>query len=82
MRLFPAKLLLFGEYSVLAGSGACAFPYPGFSGSLVLPGINDNRSPALQESNRQLKKLATYLNSLKTSRFPETSSSWTGYPKI
>jgi mevalonate kinase len=34
--IFPSKILLFGEYTVLLGSKALAFPYPHFSGSLEL----------------------------------------------
>lgn len=30
-RLYPSKLLLFGEYTVLMGSGALAIPFPTFS---------------------------------------------------
>jgi mevalonate kinase len=31
-RIFPSKILLFGEYTVLLGSPALAFPYAGYSG--------------------------------------------------
>jgi mevalonate kinase len=31
-RVFPSKILLFGEYTVLLGSPALAFPYAGYSG--------------------------------------------------
>ena len=35
MKMFPAKLLLFGEYSVLVGSHALAMPYPTYFGQLT-----------------------------------------------
>ena len=61
IKTFPAKLLLFGEYSVLAGSDACAFPLDLFSGSLALPGSKDIISESLAASNVNIKLLAAYL---------------------
>ena len=43
IRSFPAKILLFGEYTVLAGSDALAIPYPHFTGQLL---INNLSNPA------------------------------------
>ncbi len=60
-RSFPAKLLLFGEYSVLTGSDACAFPLEKFSGQLIFPDPGEERSSRLVESNQHLKGLLTYL---------------------
>ncbi|HBB90701.1 MAG: hypothetical protein A2X22_01830 [Bacteroidetes bacterium GWF2_49_14] len=57
----PAKLLLFGEYSVLHGSAALAFPYERFSGELVLPGSMSDPDPAWVDSNRSLQELFDYL---------------------
>jgi len=58
---FPAKLLLFGEYSVLVGSDACAFPLEQFSGRLVLPDLKDDSTGSLVASNHSIKRLLTYL---------------------
>lgn len=59
--LFPAKLLLFGEYSVLAGSAACAFPYSRFSGGLVKAGSIKDIPVEDKESNQSMKRLLDYL---------------------
>jgi mevalonate kinase len=61
--MLPAKLLLLGEYSVLHGSAALAFPYERFSGELVLPGLEIAPDPEWEESNRSLKMLFGYLSS-------------------
>lgn len=58
---FPAKLLLFGEYSVLAGSDACAFPLDRFSGRLVMADVKERSSGTLLSSNLSLKQLQAYL---------------------
>ncbi|MEI7724145.1 MAG: hypothetical protein WCK09_03525 [Bacteroidota bacterium] len=59
--IFPAKLLLFGEYSILLGSSALSMPFPYFSASLK---IIDQESGELlskaKESNRQLEKIWNY----------------------
>ena len=59
--MVPAKLLLLGEYSVLHGSAALAFPYERFSGELVLPGSMRDPDPAWVDSNRSLQELYEYL---------------------
>lgn len=51
---FPAKVLLFGEYAVLAGSDACAFPLEEYQGRLVLAGKPENLPVPLRESNEQI----------------------------
>lgn len=60
-RPFPAKLLLFGEYSVLAGSDVCAFPFSRFSGRLEICDLNKDATQRIRESNESLKKLLDYL---------------------
>jgi len=58
---FPAKLLLFGEYSVLVGSDAFAVPFEKFSGKLI---SHDNRAitdPLFNRSNLSLKQFLAYL---------------------
>jgi mevalonate kinase len=57
---YSAKLLLFGEYSILLGSRALSIPYPRFSGSLVSP---DGTPLAGKEllSNKELKKFLSFL---------------------
>lgn len=60
---FPAKLLLFGEYSVLEGSDACAFPLENYTGRLIMPGSAAIASLNPEESNLSLKRLLSYLGS-------------------
>ncbi len=57
---YSAKLLLFGEYSILLGSRALSIPYPRFSGRLVPPhGIPLAGKGLL--SNKELKKFLRFL---------------------
>lgn len=78
MNEFPAKILLLGEYSILAGSMGVAVPYPPFSGSLQFPSttLSHEEEESSRQSNRRLKFLLEYLISnpersgcLDTSRF-------------
>lgn len=45
---YPAKLLLFGEYTVTLGSGALAVPYDGLSGKLEY-GTGEEKSEGLEK---------------------------------
>ncbi len=56
---FPAKVLLFGEYSVLGGSHACAFPWPARSGRLKF--LETSARDKDLESNAILKAYYGYL---------------------
>ncbi len=58
---FPAKLLLFGEHTVLKGSRALAIPFPAFSGHWSFCRPNMERA-SLQ---MRLPQLLMYLKSLK-----------------
>ncbi len=58
---FPAKILLFGEYSILAGSDACAFPLNQFSGRLGFPEPTRVNSKDAIDSNYGLQKFLNYL---------------------
>lgn len=59
MKAFPAKILLFGEYSILEGSMALAVPYPTYSGHFIFYGtVTENLS---LESGAQLRKFCTFL---------------------
>ncbi len=60
MKPFYAKILLFGEYSVLTGSSAITVPYKKFSGQLRLPD-NVNSFEEQQGSNMILKNLYSHL---------------------
>lgn len=53
---YPAKVLLFGEHTVLRGSRGLAMPYPRFS----LDWVTDQRP------DRRLQQFATYLHALPT----------------
>lgn len=67
MKSFPAKILLFGEYSILEGSMAMAVPYPTYSGHLVFyDTVPDNQ---VRESGIQLLKFCTFLKD-RIDRFP------------
>jgi mevalonate kinase len=59
---FPAKILLFGEYSVLAGSDACAFPFNEFSGRLGLADSDKEGERSWTVSHRSLNRLYGYLS--------------------
>ncbi|GAP69112.1 mevalonate kinase [Bacteroidales bacterium 6E] len=67
MKTFPAKILLFGEYSILEGSMALAIPYPSFSGFLK---IDDTPSGKLiNESGILLQGFCNFLKQ-KHTHFP------------
>lgn len=60
--VFPAKILLFGEYGLLLGSMGLAIPYPHFSGRFDFL-TESGKSPEGKESasNEELLKLLDYL---------------------
>ena len=69
---FPAKLLLFGEYSILLGSSALSVPFDHFGASLKFPDHQKGDSfERMVESNRQIKIMADYFreNSLAFEKF-------------
>jgi mevalonate kinase len=61
---YPAKILLFGEYSILAGSEAIAFPYPDFSGCLEYACIQKEQSISAGESQKTLIQLYSHLEKI------------------
>lgn len=58
---YPAKILLFGEYSILNGSEAIAFPYEKFSGTLKYDCISGMATSDPQKSQKPLIRLYQYL---------------------
>jgi len=61
MAEFPAKLLLFGEYSILLGSSAVGIPFDHFSASLKFIGQEASDTLSLaKESNRKLRGLCDH----------------------
>ena len=60
---FFAKILLFGEYTVIFNSKALTIPYSMFSGKLVYPDHSSNMLNA-NESNKELKGFFKYLKSI------------------
>lgn len=65
-REFNGKLLLFGEYSLMAGSRALIMPLTRYSGRLALPGRNDPGDPSAIRSNRELRNFLDYLSGLES----------------
>lgn len=59
MRQFSPKVLIFGEYSVLEGSGALTVPYHKHSAYFDFPSPQDKSEAEI--SSRSLKELASYL---------------------
>ncbi len=47
MKNYPAKILLFGEYTILKGSGALAMPFPRFKANWVQKELKSKRSEKL-----------------------------------
>lgn len=62
VNLFPAKILLFGEYTVLKGSQAFAVPLPAFSGIWRMGSTSD-----MEHSRQHLRSLREYLTHLQES---------------
>jgi mevalonate kinase len=61
MTRYPAKLFLFGEYSVLLGSSALSMPFNNFTARLTFPiGKKSEMPSAAAESNLQLKRMFLY----------------------
>jgi mevalonate kinase len=61
MNLFPAKLLLFGEYSILLGSPALSIPFNRFGASLGFIGHQTGETHLqAEESNHQLRQMCGY----------------------
>jgi len=63
MNMFPSKILLFGEYTVLLGSDALTTPYEEYSGRLAF--LNDERKfqhEQVIQSNRTIAKFLKYLS--------------------
>ncbi|QQS27984.1 MAG: mevalonate kinase [Sphingobacteriales bacterium] len=62
---FPAKLLLFGEYSIVTGGQGLAIPLPDFGGILSSARTNVwRRSPEISSSNDMLRGFCEYLQNL------------------
>jgi len=63
--LFYSKILLFGEYGIIQDSKGLSIPYNFYNGALK----NDkNPSEEAKKSNENLKRFATYLESLQTAQ--------------
>lgn len=56
---YPAKVMLFGEYSILLGSAALSIPFPEYSASLEFPA--NNIPGEWTESNQRLSGFVRYL---------------------
>ncbi|MEO1626482.1 MAG: mevalonate kinase, partial [Bacteroidota bacterium] len=60
MRNYPAKILLFGEYTIISGGMALAIPYHKFNGHWQYAKVSEDRHKLQQE----LSDFTTYLESL------------------
>ncbi len=60
LKKFPAKVLLFGEYTILNGSRALALPYPELTGSWS---FNDNGSEDRKLSRKSLHGFLSHVSS-------------------
>jgi len=62
---FPAKLLLFGEYSIVIGGRGLAVPLPLYGGTLGIatPAVM-RQSQGIRESNDRIRELKDYLQQL------------------
>ena len=56
MTLFPSKVLLFGEYSIISGSAALAIPYYKYSGKWSYAPINTPTALASQKALAEILK--------------------------
>ena len=61
--VFPSKVLLFGEYSIIHGSKALAIPFELFGGELDFP-RDGEQSSKTQESNAELRNFFLYLQDI------------------
>ncbi|MGD9555670.1 MAG: mevalonate kinase [Mangrovibacterium sp.] len=59
MKLFYAKLLLFGEYGLMFGASALALPFHRYNGQLVLPG-EGMLSPESRKSHLELERFISW----------------------
>jgi mevalonate kinase len=61
--MYPSKILLFGEYSILLNSDALAIPFNRFKGELSFPDAQTVIEPRVAEqSNLRLKELFSFIN--------------------
>jgi len=63
--LFYSKILLFGEYGIIQDSKGLSIPYNFYNGALK---TDKNPSEEAKKSNENLKRFATYLESLQTAQ--------------
>jgi mevalonate kinase len=61
--IFSAKILLFGEYSVLLGSPALGIPFPAYTAKLRIPESGGEMTAIQRESNSVLKYLVSEYSS-------------------
>ena len=59
--LFYSKILLFGEYGIIKDSKGLSIPYNFYNGALK---VDENPTEAAVNSNKSLKRFATYLKDL------------------
>jgi mevalonate kinase len=57
---FPAKVLLFGEYGIVAGGSGLAIPYTKYGGELSIDGPSENLS-VHNQSSQSIRKLFNFI---------------------
>ncbi len=66
MKSFSAKIILFGEYSILNGSKALAIPFPLFAGQLM------KKSPQTEKTRESAKTITELFDYLKNKNYSAT----------
>ena len=63
LRMYPSKILLFGEYSILLNSSALAVPFKKFNGELAMMNTENGKKQIEQiRSNQILNEFLSFLN--------------------
>ena len=61
---FSSKILLFGEYSIVAGGKALAIPYSKYQGHFAFANENLKQEESIKQSHEVLEKLHFYIKNL------------------
>jgi len=70
-RKYPAKIMLFGEYTVIMGSMGLIIPYSRFSGSFDFYNTNSSSQNTAKKSNQQLLEYFEFLRDVVIKKYPD-----------